>query len=240
MTSNGIKNTAWDEMPPVVTWQNMLVMLTAVVIGAFAAIVVLPSWLPVLTVSLSGESPKVYWYLSRSTAFVSFGLLWLSMVFGLLISSKLSSLWPGGPTAFELHQHTGLLGLAFALFHGLILLGDHYMGYTLVQILVPFTSNYRPQWVGLGQVGLYLMMLVGLSVYVRQWIGKRMWRLIHFLSFMLFGLALIHGLSSGTDSSTAWAQGLYGFSGISVLGLLVYRILNTVGLIKTTRLPKTR
>jgi predicted ferric reductase len=229
MTSNVIKNTAWDEMPPVITWQNALVMLMAVVLGAFAAIVVLPSWIPALTASLSGESPKVYWHLSRSMAFVAFGLLWLSMVFGLLISSKLAPLWPGGPTAFELHQHTGLLGLAFALFHGLILLGDHYMGYTLVQILVPFTgTNYRPQWVGLGQVGLYLMMLVGLSVYVRQWIGKRIWRLIHFLSFMLFGLALIHGLGSGTDSSTVWAQGLYAFSGISVLGLLVYRILKTV------------
>jgi predicted ferric reductase len=229
MTSNVTKNTAWDEMLPVMTWQNVLVMLMAVVIGAFAAIVVLPSWIPALTASLSGESPKVYWHLSRSMAFVAFGLLWLSMVFGLLISSKLAPLWPGGPTAFELHQHTGLLGLAFALFHGLILLGDHYMGYTLVQILVPFTgTNYRPQWVGLGQVGLYLMMLVGLSVYVRQWIGKRMWRLIHFLSFMLFGLALVHGLGSGTDSSTVWAQGLYAFSGISVLGLLVYRILKTV------------
>jgi predicted ferric reductase len=229
MTSNVTKNTAWDEMLPVMTWQNVLVMLMAVVIGAFAAIVVLPSWIPALTASLSGESPKVYWHLSRSMAFVAFGLLWLSMVFGLLISSKLAPLWPGGPTAFELHQHTGLLGLAFALFHGLILLGDHYMGYTLVQILVPFTgTNYRPQWVGLGQVGLYLMMLVGLSVYVRQWIGKRMWRLIHFLSFMLFGLALVHGLGSGTDSSTVWAQGLYTFSGISVLGLLVYRILKTV------------
>jgi predicted ferric reductase len=229
MTFDTTKNTAWDEMPPAMTWQNVLVMLTAVVIGAFAAIVVLPSWLPALTTSLSGESPKVYWHLSRSMAFVAFGLLWLSMVFGLLISSKLAPLWPGGPTAFELHQHTGLLGLAFSLFHGLILLGDHYMGYTLVQILVPFTStNYRPQWVGLGQVGLYLMLLVGLSVYVRQWIGKRMWRLIHFLSFLLFVLALIHGLSSGTDSSTFWAKGLYGFSGISVLGLLIYRILKTV------------
>lgn len=229
MTSDVTKNTAWDEMPPVITWQNVLVMLMAAVIGAFAAIVVLPSWIPALTASLSGESPKVYWHLSRSTALVAFGLLWFSMVFGLLITSKLAPLWPGGPTAFELHQHTGLLGLAFALFHGLILLGDHYMGYTLIQILVPFTStNYRPQWVGLGQVGLYLMILVGLSVYVRQWIGKRMWRLIHFLSFMLFVLALIHGLSSGTDSSTVWAQSLYGFSGISVLGLLLYRILRTV------------
>ncbi len=229
MTSNVTKNTAWDEMPPVITWQNALVMLMAVVLGAFAAIVVLPFWIPALTASLSGESPKVYWHLSRSMAFVAFGLLWLSMMFGLLISSKLAPLWPGGPTTFELHQHTGLLGLAFAFFHGLILLGDHYMGYTLVQILVPFTgTNYRPQWVGLGQVGLYLMMLVGLSVYVRQWIGKRMWRLIHFLSFMLFGLAMIHGLGSGTDSSMVWAQGLYAFSGISVLGLLVYRILKTV------------
>jgi len=228
MTLETTQNKAWDEEPPVMAWQNVLLMLVAVMVGVFAAIMVLPSWLPTLTTSLAGESPKVFWHLSRSTAFVAFGLLWLSMIFGLLITSKLAPIWPGGPTAFELHQYSALLGLSFALFHALILIGDHYIGYTLVKVLVPFSStNYRPLSVGLGQIGLYLMMLVGLSVYVRKWIGKRIWRLIHFLSFGLFVLALIHGFSSGTDSSALWAQSLYGFSALSVLGLLAYRIWKT-------------
>jgi hypothetical protein len=53
----------------------------------------------------------------------------------------------------DLHQFSGLLGLAFAIFHGAILLGDRYMGYTPLQLLLPFASlDYRPLAVGLGQV----------------------------------------------------------------------------------------
>ena len=85
---------------------------------------------------------------------------------------------PGGPTAVDLHQYCGLLGLGFALFHALVLLGDRYVGYTPPQLLVPFASlPYRPLAVGLGQIALYLGLLVGLSFYVRQHIGFRAWRL---------------------------------------------------------------
>src|SRR5439155_688934 len=106
------------------------------------------------------------------------------------------------------------------LLHALVLLGDKYIGYTLPQILIPFASvGYQPLWVGLGQIGLYMMALVTLSFYVRRWIGARTWRLIHFLSFAVFALALVHGLFSGTDSSTPWALGMYLGSAVTATAL---------------------
>lgn len=222
---NTNETRSFAELPPTHSWRTVLLLLLAVVIGTVVSLAVLPSWLPALGASVAGPEPKAFWYLSRSSAFVAYGLLWASMVFGLLMTSKLAPIWPGGPITYELHQHTGLLGLGFAFFHGLILLGDHYMGFTVVQILLPFTTaSYRPVWVGLGQLGLYLMALVALSVYVRPQIGKQLWRTIHFLSFLTFGLALVHGLGSGTDSSALWAQGFYSITGSSVLILLVHRI----------------
>jgi len=201
-------------------------MLLAVTAGAFAAAFALPLWLPGLSASLLGSQPKAYWYLSRASGLVAYGLLWLSMVLGLIITNKLARVWPGGPTAFDLHQHTSLLCLAFGLFHGLILMGDRYTNYTLAQLLVPFASaNYRPVWVGLGQVGFYLLVIVSLSFYVRRTIGHRLWRLIHFLSFAVFLLALVHGLTSGTDSASPWVSGLYWASGASLLFLTIYRLL---------------
>lgn len=215
-----------DELPPAMALHTVILMLLAVVVGALAAVVVLPAWLPGLTTSLLGAEPKAYWYLSRSSAFVAYTLLWLSMVLGLMITNKLARLWPGGPVAFDLHQHTSLLGLAFALFHALILMGDSYIGYTLTQVLVPFASlDYNPLWVGLGQVGFYLLALVGLSFYARQFMSRRAWRLIHFLSFAVFLLALVHGLASGTDSTTQWASSMYWVTGGSVLFLTLYRVL---------------
>jgi predicted ferric reductase len=147
----------------------------------------------------------------------------------LLMTNKLARMWPGGPTSFDLHQYSSLLGLAFALFHALILMGDAYIAYTLAQILTPFASvDYKPLWVGLGQIGFYVMAIVGLSFYARRIITQKGWRLIHFLSFALFVLALVHGLQSGTDAATPWAQAVYWVSGVSVMFLTIYRILAKV------------
>jgi predicted ferric reductase len=110
-------------------------LLLAALVGALGAVLLLPAWLPGLSQSLLGAEPKAYWYLARASAGVAFGLLWLSMVFGLLITNRMARLWPGGPAAFDLHQHASLLGLAFGLFHALILLGDGYM--TIPSPIIP-------------------------------------------------------------------------------------------------------
>jgi predicted ferric reductase len=202
--------------------------LIGVAAGALLTAVVLPAWLPNLTASLVGSSPKVFWFLSRGSAMVAMGLLWFSMAWGLLISGKLSRAWPGGPVAFDLHQYTSLLGLGFSLFHILILLGDQYIHYNLVQLALPFASqDYKPFWVGLGQLAFYLLVLVVASFYVRRWIGQQSWRWIHYASFLLFLLALAHGIASGTDSQTEWAGALNWFYLASLLFLVFYRVLAT-------------
>ncbi len=217
-----------DTMPPAMGLSTLALTLLAVVVGAFAAVAVIPTWLPGLTESLLGASPKAYWYLSRATAFVAYLLLWLSMSFGVLITNRLARMWPGGPVAFDLHQHTSLLGLAFALFHALILMGDKYIHYSLYQVMVPFASvGYRPLWVGLGQIGFYLLALVGLSFYVRRWMGPKLWRLVHFLSFAVFGLALVHSIWSGTDTSAEWVRYAYWTTGGLLMFFTIYRVVIT-------------
>src|SRR5581483_8093309 len=209
---------------PIMVLRTLVLMLITIAAGTIAALLVLPAWLPQVSASLAGADPKGYWYLARVSALVAYVLLWLSMMLGLSMTNRLARAWPGGPAAFDLHQHASLLGLAFALFHALVLLGDHYMNYTLAQILTPFASTaYRLVWVGLGQIGLYLMAVVGLSFFVRGVTGRRFWRIIHYASFGMFLLALAHGLFSGTDSAAAWARALYWVSGGSVLFLAIYR-----------------
>src|SRR5512137_2117543 len=184
-----------DQLPPAMRLPTLVMMLLAVALGAFAAAIVLPNWLPGLSQSLLGSEPKAYWYLSRASAMVAYGLLWLSMTTGLIITNKLARLWPGGPIAFDLHQFTSLMGLAFALFHALILMGDKYINYDLAQVLVPFNSTgYKPVCVGLGQIGFYLLAIVGSSFYMRKRLGNRSWHSIHYLSFLMVMLALLHGI----------------------------------------------
>jgi predicted ferric reductase len=176
--------------------------------------------------SLLGVQPQGYWYLSRASALVAFALLWLATALGLLSTNKLARLWPGGPLAFDLHQYASSLGLLIGTFHAAILLGDRYAGYTPAQLLIPFDSTpYRPLWVGLGQVGAYLLAGIWASSRLRLRIGQRWWRRIHGLSFLAFLLVLLHGLLAGTDSGAPGIRLLYWLAGGSILWLTAYRLL---------------
>jgi predicted ferric reductase len=211
---------------PAVSLPMLVLTLTATAAGALVATALMPAWLPGMAGSLAGERPQAFWFISRSTALVAYSLLWVSMMLGLSITSRAARLWPGGPAAFDLHQHTSLLGLTFGLIHALVLLGDGYIGYTLGQIATPFASEqYKPLWVGLGQLAGYGMLGVSLSFYVKKQIGPRGWRAVHFLSFLVFGLTLAHGVASGTDTAAPAITALYWASGGSVLFLTTYRVL---------------
>jgi len=218
-----------NEFESSVNIQFFLMVMLAITIGVLTALLLLPTWLPNMTTSLTGESPKIYWYLSRATGFVSLTILWISMALGLGLTNKMARLWPGAPAAFAIHEYVSLLGLTFALFHGLVLLGDHYINFTVAQIFIPFsTSGYRPTWVGIGQIGFYVWLIVALSFYVRSSIGQKTWRVIHYLSFAMYIMGLIHGLFSGTDTASNWAGWYYWISGGSLLFLFIYRISNTI------------
>jgi len=206
--------------------RSFLMFLVAMTVGLLVAVLLLPAWLPNMAFSLGGDAPKAYWYLSRATAFVSLSLLWLSMALGLGITNKMARLWPGAPAAFAIHEYVSLLGLAFAVFHAIVILGDHYIQFTLLQLLTPFsTTQYRPLWVGIGQVGLYTWAILAASFYVRPVIGQKSWRFLHYGSFGMYLLGIVHGLFSGTDTGAVWAQNYYWYSAGSLIFLLIYRIL---------------
>jgi predicted ferric reductase len=222
-------NPSEQEFESSVNIQTFLTLLVAMTVGLLVAVLLLPIWMPNMAFSLGGEAPKAYWYLSRATAFISLSLLWLSMALGLGITNKLARLWPGAPATFAIHEYVSLLGLAFAVFHAIVILGDHYIKFTFLQLLIPFsTVDYRPFWVGIGQIGFYTWALVAGSFYVRPAIGQKSWRFLHYASFGMYILGIFHGLFSGTDTSAGWAQTYYWWSAGTLLFLLIYRLLAVV------------
>lgn len=221
----GKKIETVDTLPNSLSLQDTLMILLMMIAGVVVVLNLLPLWLPAMTSSTAGTDPKIYWFLSRGSAIAAFWLLWLSMTSGVIITNKLAQIWPGIPPAYEIHQYASLLGLGFALFHAFVLMGDHYIQYSIAQILIPFASqNYRPTWVGLGQLSFYVWIVVAFSFYIRKRIGKNAWRLIHFASYASFLAVMVHGILSGTDSAAAWSYDSYWFSGGSLLFLTVYRI----------------
>ena len=205
---------------------QVLWLVLGVIGGIGAAYYLLPLLLPGVTVSLSAVDTKAYWYISRASAIVAYILLWLSMILGLLLSTRLSKTWPGPAKAMEIHQYISLLGLFFVGVHALVLMGDVYLAPNLWQVLIPFAGfAYKPEWVVWGQFGMYLWIVLVLSFYVRKLIGKKTWRALHFSAFLMFLFALIHGLGTGSDTAAPAMQILYWTSAGSMLFLILFRIM---------------
>ncbi|MBI9050918.1 MAG: ferric reductase-like transmembrane domain-containing protein [Anaerolineaceae bacterium] len=197
--------------------------------GIGAAYYFLPQVMPSISASLSGVDVKAYWYLSRGSAIIAYVLLWLSMLMGLLLSSKLSKTWPGTAKANDIHKFISLLGLFFVIFHALILMGDVYLAANFWQLFIPLSGfPYRPEWVLWGQVGLFLWIGLILSSYARKRIGRKAWRVLHFGSFLMFIFALIHGIGSGTDTALPAMQILYWISAGSIVFLILFRIITAI------------
>ncbi len=168
------------------------------------------------------------WLFERLFGFLAYLATTGSVVYGLLLSTKLLDAIAHRPISFSLHQDLAAIGLGLAGIHGILLGLDRTIPFSLAQILVPGLSPHAPLAVGIGQVALYLMAIVTASFYVRRHIGQRAWRTLHYLTFLAFLGATVHGIASGTDSGAGWAQGLYLGSTAIVGFLLTYRIVVSI------------
>ena len=173
---------------------------------------------------LTGETQS-YWYLSRAAGFVAYLLLWGSVAWGLLLSTKIAKGAARAPVLLDAHQFLSGIGVGFAFFHGLILMGDRYLSFPLRAVLVPFAGEYEPLLVAAGQIGLWLSALLIVTFYVRKQIGQKLWRLIHYSSFLAFWLVLIHAAAMGTESKFLGVQFFYLLTGGAILFLTYYRFL---------------
>jgi len=150
---------------------------------------------------LSFDGENAAWYFVRATGIVAYVLLALSTLWGLAVSSippKARS-----PQSLVMRSHVTLswLGVALALGHGLLLLADdHKFNYALTDVLVPFANPYRPVATALGVLAFWIMLLVALSIVIKNRMGPKAWKWLHKISYAAFVFATIHGLRAGTDS----------------------------------------
>jgi predicted ferric reductase len=198
-------------------------MLLAFAVGAVAFGLALPG--RASDASLHMHSVHKYWYMGRASGFAAYGMLLGSVLLGLGVSSRVFDGWLIRPWVYEMHQFLSIVVLIVMMFHGLIMLPDPYAQFRLAEMLVPFESHYRAFWVGLGTISLYGAAVLTLSFYVKKQIGQRGWRLLHYASFGVFVLALVHGIKAGTDTGEAWAQVVYLSSGLVVAFFLFFRVL---------------
>jgi sulfoxide reductase heme-binding subunit YedZ len=169
------------------------------------------------------------WYVARSAGIVAYLLLSTSVVLGVLMSTRAQLRWPRFAVQ-EVHRFLAILTAVFIGLHGAALLADKVMPISIVQLLAPFQSSYRPFAVGLGVTSALLMAAVALSNLVRRRIPFRFWRRIHYLTLGVWLTATAHGLLSGTDRRDVWFTSLVGAAVCSVGLAFLGRFARTVSL----------
>ena len=176
-------------------------------------------------VALPIERPEghAFWLASRATGFAAYAALTLEVLLGLLLSTTLADAWIARARTADLHRwlSLGAIGLSFA--HGALLLGDRYVRFDALDVLVPFVAPYRTTAVALGVLAAYAALLVHVSSALRARIGTRAWRALHFLSFALYLGATAHGLLAGSDGRATTTRLVYAASAALVLWLTIYR-----------------
>jgi predicted ferric reductase len=164
------------------------------------------------------------WYAARAGGMLAYLLLSASVAAGLLMSGRARlQRWPRFALE-DVHRFLGILAGTFVVIHGGALLLDHVVPFSLGRLLVPGTASYRPLAVALGVVAAELLAALAVTNHYRKRVPHKIWRRLHMLNFAVWGLALAHGLSAGTDAFTTWALLLYAGSAWLVLALLVHRI----------------
>jgi sulfoxide reductase heme-binding subunit YedZ len=186
--------------------------------------VTLPSAVDALLRVAQVAPDRLPWVATRLIGFLSYFAIAGSVIYGLLLSTKILDAIAHRPVTFALHQDLAAIGLGLAGIHAVLLGLDASVPFSLFQVVVPFAAPYRPLWVGVGQVALYLVAIVYGSFHVRRQIGQRSWRLIHYLTFLAFLGATAHGILAGTDSGAAWAWWSYVGATVAVVFLTAYRI----------------
>jgi sulfoxide reductase heme-binding subunit YedZ len=179
-----------------------------------------------MSLPLAASGGSAYWYLTRSTGAVSLVLLTLAIALGVVDVRRWSTpRWPRF-LVDSLHRNVSLLAMAFLALHVLTSVLDSFAPISLLDAFVPFVGSYRPFWLGLGAVALDLLVAVTITSLLRQRLGYSSWRLIHWLTYASWPIALLHGLGTGSDVKATWLLGLSVACLIVVLAAVLVRVIS--------------
>jgi sulfoxide reductase heme-binding subunit YedZ len=167
---------------------------------------------------------QFFWAMERAAGFTAYGLLTITVILGTVTHSGVWDKWKLRSVMSHVHQFVALLFIPFVALHVWGILQDKSVPFSWGQVLLPLQATYRPIPVGFGILSLYGVLVLILSSALRRYIGGKVWRALHALSFPVFILVTLHALLAGTDSARPWGWWVYGTGSVIFLLALSTRL----------------
>ncbi|HWX09086.1 MAG TPA: hypothetical protein VNY33_03830 [Gaiellaceae bacterium] len=159
-----------------------------------------------MSLLLAAGGSKALWFATRGAGTAAFLTLTGTVVLGIAGAQRLQS--PRLPRFLVagLHRNLTLLALALLGVHIGTAVADTYAPIGVKDVFVPFFSAYRPIWLGLGALAFDLLLALTITSLLRARIGFRRWKLLHWLAYAAWPVALVHALGTGSDAQVGWMQ----------------------------------
>jgi predicted ferric reductase len=174
------------------------------------------------------------WYIVRGSGIVAAISLIILTLSGIGSISGLTFKYLEPITAWATHRALGIIfGISIILHMGGLLF-DHFVSFSLLNVLVPWLSNYKPVTllgihlgsiaVALGILAFYAVALVIITSLI--WVESKpyLWKLVHMLSYVVLVFVFVHALYLGTDLQSGLLRWLWITVGIGGFGLIAYRL----------------
>jgi DMSO/TMAO reductase YedYZ heme-binding membrane subunit len=171
---------------------------------------------------------QLWWYVARASGIVAWAMLTASVLWGLMLSTKVRPPRVRPAWTLDMHRFLGGVATIFTGLHISSIFLDSYVHFGPAEILVPFASSWKPAAVALGVLALYLLIAVEATSLAKRRLPHRVWRRVHVLSMPLFALATMHFVTAGTD-----AHGMLVLSGVlgvtlAVIAMIAIRVRQAV------------
>lgn len=150
------------------------------------------------------------WYVIRAAGFTAAGLLILLMLSGIGQVTGYTYRFLEPIKAWAVHKAMALALCAAILVHVIFLVLDHYITFSVPQVLIPFLSRYSNRsslfGVGLSTIGVasgilaaYGVLAIVLSSLYWKETKRKTWRWLHYLSYFVILAVFLHALGTGSD-----------------------------------------
>ena len=168
---------------------------------------------------------QIWWYIARSGGIVALALSGASVIWGLLLGTKLLEGRPGPKWLLDLHKWLGGSAVVFTAIHVIALMLDSYISFGILDVLIPGMSDWNPAAVAWGIVSGWLLIAIQVtSIYMKR-LPRRLWKFVHLSSYGMLWTGIIHGAVAGTDTGNPLYIGGVALMALTTVFLTGYRIL---------------